>query len=34
MDMTAYSDYLAGNLVDYALPEEQIKEALAKLPKI
>lgn len=34
MDMTAYADYLAGNLVDYDYPEEKIKEAIAKLPNL
>jgi tryptophan synthase beta chain len=34
LDMTAYEDYLAGKLVDYAYPDEKIKEALAKLPVI
>jgi tryptophan synthase beta chain len=34
LDMTAYEDYLAGKLVDYAYPDEKIKEALAKLPVV
>jgi tryptophan synthase beta chain len=36
VDMTAYEDYLAGKLSDYALPEEEIHRALediAPLPK-
>ena len=33
-DMSAYADYMAGKLEDYALPAEKIKEALAKLPVI
>jgi len=32
--MSAYADYMAGKLEDYALPAEKIKEALAKLPVI
>ena len=34
LDLAAYSDYLSGKLVDYAYPEERIKESLAKLPVI
>jgi tryptophan synthase beta chain len=34
LDLTAYDDYLAGKLDDYAYPEEKIKESLAKLPVI
>jgi tryptophan synthase beta chain len=34
LDLMAYADYLAGDLQDYELPTEQIKAALAKLPKI
>ncbi len=33
-DLAAYEDYLAGNLQDYAYPEEKIKEALADLPQV
>jgi tryptophan synthase beta chain len=33
-DLTAYADFLAGKLEDYAYPDEKIKEALAKLPVI
>jgi tryptophan synthase beta chain len=33
-DMQAYADYLGGKLTDYAYPEEKIKEALSRLPKI
>lgn len=33
-DLTAYADFLAGKLEDYAYPDEKIKEALAKLPTI
>ena len=32
LDLTAYADYLAGKLEDYAYPDELIKEALKKLP--
>lgn len=34
LDLTAYSDYLSGKLVDYAYPEEKIRESLSKLPVI
>jgi tryptophan synthase beta chain len=34
LDLTAYEDYLAGKLKDFAYPEEKIKEALSKLPVI
>jgi tryptophan synthase beta chain len=34
LDLTAYADYLAGKLVDYAYPDEMIKEALKKLPVV
>jgi len=33
-DLKAYEDYLAKKLPDYEHPEEAIKEALKKLPKI
>jgi len=31
-DLSAYDNYLAGNLEDYAYPKEKIEEALAELP--
>jgi tryptophan synthase beta chain len=34
LDMTAYSDFLAGKITDYEYPEENIREALKKLPVI
>jgi len=34
MDLSAYADFMAGNLQDYEYPEEKIREALAKLPVI
>ncbi|MCM8784501.1 MAG: TrpB-like pyridoxal phosphate-dependent enzyme [Candidatus Omnitrophica bacterium] len=33
-DLSAYDNYLEGKLQDYAYPEEKIKEALGKLPKV
>ena len=33
-DMTAYDAYYAGSLVDYEYPDELIKEAIARIPKI
>ncbi|MBN2098979.1 MAG: TrpB-like pyridoxal phosphate-dependent enzyme, partial [Dehalococcoidia bacterium] len=33
-DLAAYDAYLSGKLVDYPYPEEKMKEALAKLPKV
>jgi tryptophan synthase beta chain len=33
-DMAAYDTYLDGKLEDYAYPEEKIKEAMKRLPKI
>jgi len=33
-DMSAYDQYLSGNLVDYAYPEEKIRESMAKIPKM
>jgi len=33
-DMSAYDDYLSGNLVDFELPQEKIDEALAQLPTL
>ncbi len=34
VDMAAYDAYLAGKLKDYEYPEEKVKEALEKLPKV
>lgn len=33
LDLSAYDNYLSGNLVDYPLPEEELQQALSKLPK-
>jgi tryptophan synthase beta chain len=33
-DLAAYEQYLTNKLVDYAYPEEKIKEALAHLPEV
>jgi len=33
-DLAAYDSYLSGKMVDYAFPEEKMKEALASLPEI
>ncbi|MFC1991998.1 TrpB-like pyridoxal phosphate-dependent enzyme [Chloroflexota bacterium] len=33
-DMSAYESYLSGQLVDYAYPEEKVREALASLPQV
>jgi pyridoxal-phosphate dependent TrpB-like enzyme len=33
-DMSAYDRYFAGELTDYAYPEEAIQQALARLPKL
>ena len=33
-DLGAYEEFLSGKLVDYPYPEQKIKEALAKLPKV
>jgi tryptophan synthase beta chain len=33
-DMAAYDNYLAGNLQDYAYPEEKVREAQAHLPQV
>jgi len=33
-DMAAYDAYLSGKLVDYAYPEEKVKEALTHLPEV
>jgi len=32
-DLSAYQNYLAGNLKDYEYPDDMIKESLGKLPK-
>lgn len=34
LDMGAYDSYLSGALEDYEYPEEKIREALARLPKV
>jgi len=34
LDMVAYDSYLSGNLEDYEYPEEKIKAALERLPKV
>ena len=34
LDLAAYDAYLSGQLVDYAYPEEKVKEALAQLPTV
>ncbi len=33
-DLSSYQNYLEGNLEDYEYPDEKIKEALDKLPKV
>jgi len=33
-DMSAYDDYLAGKLVDYEYPQEEVDRALAALPAV
>ena len=33
-DMAAYESYLSGKLTDYEYPEEEVKKALASLPKV
>lgn len=33
-DMAAYESYLTGQLIDYAYPEDKVKEALASLPQV
>jgi tryptophan synthase beta chain len=33
-DMGAYEDYFAGNLVDYEHPQQEIDEALSRLPQV
>jgi hypothetical protein len=32
--MASYDNYMAGNLEDYAYPEEKIRESMAHLPKM
>jgi tryptophan synthase beta chain len=34
VDMAAYDDYFAGKLTDYAYPEEEIRQSLARLPQV
>ena len=34
LDLQAYDDYLAGNLVDDEYPVERVKEAMAALPVV
>ena len=34
LDLSAFESYLDGKIVDYEYPEEKVKEALAKLPKV
>jgi len=34
LDLSSYENYLNGELVDYALPEDELAVALAELPKI
>jgi len=34
LDLGAFESYLDGKIVDYEYPEEKVKEALAKLPKV
>jgi tryptophan synthase beta chain len=33
-DMSAYDNYFSGKMVDYAYPEEEIKKAMAAIPKV
>ena len=33
-DMSAYQSYFAGELVDYEYPEEAVKAALKRIPKL
>jgi len=33
-DLAAYDAYLSGKLKDFAYPEEEVKKALADLPKV
>ncbi len=34
LDMSAYDNYFSGNMVDYALPEEEIAAAMESVPQI
>ncbi len=34
LDLTAYQAYLSGKLVDYAYPEQAVKDAMERLPKV
>jgi tryptophan synthase beta chain len=34
LDLQAYDDYLAGRLVDHVYPDEAVREALGRLPKV
>ncbi|MFH1639029.1 MAG: TrpB-like pyridoxal phosphate-dependent enzyme [Chloroflexota bacterium] len=34
LDLSAYEAFLSGKLVDYGLPEDDVKKALADLPKV
>ena len=34
LDLSAYDNYLSGKLIDYPLPEEELKKALEMLPKV
>jgi tryptophan synthase beta chain len=34
LDMSAYDNYFSGNMVDYALPEEEIAKAMESVPQI
>ena len=33
-DLAAYDAYLSGKLIDYSLPEEELKRSLSELPKV
>jgi tryptophan synthase beta chain len=33
-DLSAYEKYMAGELVDYAYPEEEVRKAQAELPQV
>ena len=34
VDMAAYDNYIAGQLIDYEYPVEMVKEAMAGMPKV
>ena len=34
LDMTAYDNYFSGKMIDYALPSEDIAEAMKSVPKL